>query len=97
VTAGPPGLLLDLVHRWYTVVASSQRATPALHGEPCPADRWRTKPDTDARSFAAERIGAAVTVRCWSCDGRAMARGCPDTEAVDRPLVARSAEMGTHM
>ena len=47
--------------------------------------------------LAAERIGAAVGVRCWSRDGRAMARGCPDTEAVGRPLVPRSAEMGTHM
>ena len=35
------------VHRWYTVVASSHRAARALHGERCPADRWRTKPDTE--------------------------------------------------
>jgi hypothetical protein len=47
--------------------------------------------------LAAERIGAAVGVRCWSRVGRAMAGGCPDTEAVGRPLVPRSAEMGTHM
>jgi nitrite reductase/ring-hydroxylating ferredoxin subunit len=42
--------------------------------------------------LAAERIGAAVGVRCWSRDGRAMA-GVSDTEAVGRPLVPRSADM----
>jgi hypothetical protein len=77
VTAGPPGLLLDLAHRWHRAAASSQRAARAPHGEPCPADRWLTKPDTERQVLAAERIGAAVGVRCWSRDGRAMARGCP--------------------
>jgi hypothetical protein len=38
VTAGPPGLLLDLVRRWYTVVAASPGAARAVHGERCPAD-----------------------------------------------------------
>jgi hypothetical protein len=46
VTAGPPGLLLDLV-RWNTAAASSQGAAGALHGERCPADRWLTKPETE--------------------------------------------------
>jgi hypothetical protein len=92
VTAGPPGLLLDLAHRWHRAAASSQRAARAPHGEPCPADRWLTKPDTERQVLAAERIGAAVGVRCWSRDGRAMA-GVSDTEAVGQPLVPRSADM----
>jgi hypothetical protein len=57
-----------------------------------PTDGGRSRTQ-NARSLAAERIGAAVGVRCWSCDGRAMARGCPETEAVGRPLVPRSADM----
>ena len=58
--------------------------------------RWRTKPDTDARSWRLSGSG-----RLWVfAAGRVMDarwRGCPDTEAVGRPTRAAFRRYGTHM